>query len=47
MGSHVVNLSTQCDCATPEKETVIEFHMALPIPYTDLEKVQDWLGNGD
>jgi len=47
MGQHVVNLSTQCDYATPEKETTIELHMALPIPYIDLEKVQNWLGQGD
>lgn len=47
MGSSVPNLSVNCDYATPEKATAVELHMALPIPYADLGKVQKWLGDGD
>ncbi len=47
MGQHVVNLSTICDYATPEKDTFIELHMALRFPREDLEKVQTWRGSGD
>ncbi|AKK24910.2 hypothetical protein [Pandoraea oxalativorans] len=47
MGSSVPNLSVNCDDATPEKDTAVELHMALPIPYADLGKVRKWLGDGD
>lgn len=46
MGSSVPNPSVNCDYATPEKATAVELHMALPIPYADLGKVQKWLGDG-
>jgi len=43
MGQRVLNFSVNTDYATPEKETAIELHMALTIPYSDLQKVQSWL----
>ncbi|MHA6896004.1 hypothetical protein ACQUJT_18230 [Ralstonia pseudosolanacearum] len=47
MGQFQYNLSTNTDYATPEKDTVIELHMALPIPYDDLLKVQNWFDQND
>lgn len=43
MGQHVLNFSINTDYATPKKDTAIELHMALTIPYSDLHKVQSWL----
>jgi len=36
MGQHVLNFSINTDYATPEKDTVVELHMALSIPFGDL-----------
>lgn len=45
MGVKVWNTCVICDHATPERRTVVEFHMEFPIPYSDLDKVQNWLRN--
>lgn len=45
MGIRVHNFSIFCDYATPEKHTALEFHMELPIPHEDIQKIQGWLGD--
>lgn len=47
MGQHVLNFSINTDYATPEKDTVVELHMALSIPFGDLQKLQNWLQCND
>lgn len=43
MGQQVLNFSIKTDYATPRKDTFIELHMALAIPFGDLQNVQRWL----
>lgn len=47
MGVRLRNFSIICDYATPEKQTSLELHLALPIPYPDLYRVQGWLDAGN
>lgn len=47
MGQHVLNFSINTDYAPPDKDTSVELHMALTIPYSDLQKVQNWFHHDD
>lgn len=47
MGKAVLNFSLGTDYATPDNETFVELHMALPFTYEDLAKVQGWFAKED
>ncbi|WP_374834667.1 hypothetical protein [Paenochrobactrum pullorum] len=47
MGSRVLNFNVICDFATPEKNSSVELHMELPVPYSDVKILQTWFDKGE
>lgn len=47
MGTGRYNVMLQCDYATPDKHSAVELHMELPVPHSDLSKVQSWFEAGE